>query len=394
MTWRRRYRPASFRGVPFHVEAHDTQGSRRVVVHEFAGRDDRLVQDLGRGTAATSLRAYVLGDDYDIARDNLITALEQAGPGELVHPFLGTMRVQALGYSFEEKNQDGGIAEFTISFIEAGDLVEGLRSSRAEADARAANAADATLDAAEAGYEPDTLGRPDSVLEGLVETVESFSATLESFTIAGPLEAVARYQRLVERLADGMLAVLSFPARQAVLLREAITALDAAVDSREVLLQLHLDALSQRPNLRGGTSTFASLRNKNSQAAADLFRTMHAAEAVRAAVATSWASRQDAERARDSILREIDALQLTVGDIAYQQLAELASALTAAVPGPDADLPELVELEVTVPVPAVVLSHRLYGTRTREAEIVTRNRDRIAHPGRIATGTLLEVLSA
>jgi len=394
MTWRRRYRPASFRGVPFHVEAHDTQGSRRVVVHEFPGRDDRLVQDLGRGTAATALRAYVIGDDYDIARDNLITALEQAGPGELVHPFLGTMRVQALGYSFEERNQGGGIAEFSISFIESGELVEGLRSSRAEADARAANAADTTLDAAEAGYDPNTIGQPDSVLEGLVETVESFSATLEGFSVSGPLEAVAKYQRLAERLADAMLAVISFPARQAVLVREAITSLDAAVDSREVLLQLHLDALSQTPNLRGGTSTFASLRNANSQAAADLFRTMHAAEAVRAAVATRWASRQDAERARDSILRQIDALQLTVGDTAYQQLAELASALTAALPGPDADLPELVELEVAVPVPALVLAYRLFDARAREAELIDRNRDRIAHPGRIATGTRLEVLSA
>lgn len=394
MTWRRRLRPASFRGVPFFVEAHQTAGSRRVVSHVFPGRDKPLVQDLGRGTALTALSAYVVGDDYDIARDNLLAALEQSGPGELVHPYLGTMRVQAIAWPYEESNQEGGIAKFSLSFMEAGDLEAGLRDSRAEAEARAANAADATLDAAEAGYDPDVLGRPDSMLEGLVETVESFSATLEGFSLSGPLEAVAKYQRLAERLADAVLAVISFPARQAVLVRDAITSLEAAVTSRAVRLQLHLDALSQRPQLRGGTSAFASLRNENAQQAADLFRVMHAAEAVRTAVGTTWASRQEAERARDSILREIDALQLTVGDDSYRQLGELAEALVAAVPGPDADLPELLEHEVKAPVPAVVLSYRLYGTRAREAELVERNRDRIAHPGRIATGTLLEVLSA
>jgi prophage DNA circulation protein len=394
MTWRRRYRPASFRGVPFFVEAHETQGSRRVVTHEFVGRDTPLVQDRGRGIASTALEAYVLGDDYDIARDRLLAALEQEGPGELVHPYLGTMRVQVLAHGVRETAQDGGTAKFAISFIESGELATGLRDSRAEAEARAINAADATLDAAEAGYNPNTFGQPDSVLEGIVDSVEAFSAKLESFSISGPLETVAKYQRLAERLADAMLAVISFPARQAVLLRDAITALDAAVDSRQVLLELHLDALSQTPNLRGGTSAFASLRNENAQAAADLFLTMHAAEAVRAAVATRWASRQDAERARASILLRIDTLQLTVGDMAYRALGELAAALVAALPGPDSDLPELVDLELAAPVPAVVLAYRLYDDHAREADLVARNRSRIAHPGRIATGTRLEVLSA
>lgn len=396
MSWRDRYRPASFRGVPFHVEAHEATGGRRVVVHEFPGRDTRLVQDLGRATEATSLRAYVLGEDYDDARDALLDALAQSGPGELVHPYLGTLRVQVTAYSLEESAGQGGLAVFSVGFVEAGDLAAGLLASRASAEQRAADEADAALAAGEGDYAAtaDTLRRPAQVLEGLVETVESFAATLQSFSLAGPLAAVARYRRLATRLADAVLSVLAYPAQQARLVREAITALDAAVDSRQALLGLHLDALRQRPRLRGGSSLYARLRDRNAQAAADLFRVLHAAEAVRAAVGTRWASRQDAERSRAFILTEIDALQLTVGDAAYHQLAALAAALVAAVPGPDADLPELEEVEIAAPVPAVVLAWRRYGDRGRADELVARNRTRIPHPGRIPTGARLEVLSA
>jgi len=393
MSWRDRLRPATFRGIPFRVRAHDAGGSRRVVVHEFPGRDTPLVQDLGRGTETTALQAYIVGLDYDLDRDRLLEALAERGPGELVHPYLGTLRVQVTGYQLEERTDEGGLAIINIAFVEAGDGTA-ILTSRAGSLQGADDAANGALDGAEAGYDADTFGRPDQVLEGLIATVEGFSSTLAGFSVAGPLRAVARYRRLATRLADAILAVLAFPARQATLVRQAVTELDAAVNSRQVLLGLHLDALKQRPKLRGGAGAFARLRDRNAQSAADLFRTMHAAEAVRAAIRVRWASRQDAERARGLILEEIDSLQRTVGDVAYRALNALAAQLSAALPGPDADLPELLTLTIEAPVPALVLAHRLYGTRARTDALLARNRAVIPHPGLVNTGTRLEVLSA
>jgi len=375
------------------VEAHDSTGSRRVVVHEFPGRDTPLVQDLGRGTEGTTLRAYIVGTDYDLERDRLLEALGERGPGELVNPNLGTLHVQVTAYQLEERTNEGGLAIFTIGFVEAGDGTA-ILTSRAGALQAADDAAEGALDAAEGDYGPLTVGQPDQVLEGLIGTVEGFSATLSGFSVAGPLRAVARYRRLASRLADAVLAVLAVPAEQAKLVRQAVTELDAAVNSREALLELHLAALQQRPSLRGGAGAFARLRDRNAQAASDLFRTMHVAESVSAAIRVAWPSRQDAERARSRILAEIDTLQLTVADGAYRALSALAAQLSAALPGPEADLPELVSLDVEVPVPALVLAHRLYGTRAQADPLLARNRARIPHPGLIATGTRLEVFSA
>jgi prophage DNA circulation protein len=400
LSWRDRYRTASFRGVRFHVDAHEFAGGRRTVVHEFPGRDERLVQDLGRATELVSVRAYLVGNDYDLDRDALLAALAEPGPGELVHPYLGTLTVQVTSWQCSETRQEGAIGWITIGFVEASSAVDGLSegilTSRAAAAQSAIDQADAALDVAEGAYAESVsvLGQAEQAFEGLVEVMESGAARLRSFSVGGPLEAVARWRRLATRLADSVLSVLAYPADQARLVREAVTALDAAVDSREALLRLHLSALQQRPRLRGGASAFARTRDRNTNAASALFRLLHAAEAVRAAVSIVWPSRQEAERARAAILDELDALELIAADGAHQQIAALRAALVAAVPGPDEDLPELVELEVATPVPAVVLAHRLYGDRRREGELVARNAAAIPHPGRIGTGARLEVLTA
>lgn len=386
MTWRDRYQQASFRGVPFRVDDHGAGGGRRVVIHEFAGTDQRLVQDLGRATETLALRGYVIGPDYDLQRDALLEVLGQAGPGELVHPYLGTLQVQVLGYEVSERAQDGGVATFALQFVEVG-AAPGILGTRAGARQAADSAADEALDAAEAGFDPA------AVLEGMAEEVEAFSARLQAFSLSGPLATVARYRRLASRLADAVLSVVGFPLQQARLVRQAVVDLDNAVSSRRELLALHVELLGQRPKLRGGASAFARRRDRNAQVTSDLFRAFAAAEAVRAAASVQWGSRQEAERTRERLFLELDALQLTASDAMYPRLVQLAATLGDSVPGPDADLPELLDLPIDRPVPALVLAHRLYGDRGREAELVERNRARIVHPGRIATGSTLEVLS-
>lgn len=47
MSWKNKLRPASFRGASFGVESHQTEQGRRTQVHEYPGRDDPYVEDLG-----------------------------------------------------------------------------------------------------------------------------------------------------------------------------------------------------------------------------------------------------------------------------------------------------------------------------------------------------------
>ena len=93
MAWQDRLRPASFRGVEFHVEIGAVASGRRIAQHEFPKRDEPYAEDMGRRIRRHPVTAYFIGFDYQLGRDDLIVALEEEGPGLLVHPTLGEFHV-------------------------------------------------------------------------------------------------------------------------------------------------------------------------------------------------------------------------------------------------------------------------------------------------------------
>lgn len=120
-TWRDELRPASFRGVPFHVDSDSMPVGRRTQVHEYPQRDKPLVEDLGRVTREIKLAAFVIGEDFLIKRDALLNALDKPGAGELIHPWYGRLMVTATGCSVGHERREGGMARFDLVFVEDGE---------------------------------------------------------------------------------------------------------------------------------------------------------------------------------------------------------------------------------------------------------------------------------
>lgn len=112
--------PASFRGMPFHVDVGAKVSGRRNVVHEYPKRDDPYTEDMGRRARRFQISAYVIGSFYVLERDALVAALELEGAGTLIHPTMGAMQVVCDGYSVSESREEGGMARFEIQFVEAG----------------------------------------------------------------------------------------------------------------------------------------------------------------------------------------------------------------------------------------------------------------------------------
>src|ERR1044072_7563688 len=110
--------PGSFRGVTFRVEESSLAGGRKTVPNELPGKDVGFVEVVGRRARRFTIAAYVIGDDYLLQRDALTEALEQEGPGPLVHPYHRNRRVAVLGYTGNSTVTEGGIARFTIEFAE------------------------------------------------------------------------------------------------------------------------------------------------------------------------------------------------------------------------------------------------------------------------------------
>jgi hypothetical protein len=113
-------REASFRGVPFGVlDASDSRG-RNVVIHEFPQKDQIYVEDMGRAQRKISLTAFQVGPDYASKRDALIAALEEPGPGTLVHPWLGSFYVNLISQAtITHSGGTVGYCEFKLEFVEA-----------------------------------------------------------------------------------------------------------------------------------------------------------------------------------------------------------------------------------------------------------------------------------
>ena len=118
--WRQSLVPGSFRGAQFHVEMTYKSSGRRNAVHEYPKRDDPYTEDMGRRAKRFQITAYVIGSNYQAARDALIAACEAEGPAMLVHPTMGMMMSLCDTYHCHETRQEGGMARIEMMMVEAG----------------------------------------------------------------------------------------------------------------------------------------------------------------------------------------------------------------------------------------------------------------------------------
>lgn len=197
--------PASFRGVPFEVEASGITVGRRTVVHEYPQRDRPYVEDLGRATRNITLQCFVVGSDYLEQAQALMHELEEPGPGTLIHPWLGEMEVTITSVSELQFDQGLGVASVTITATEAGDLE--FPAVTADEDTEALEAADAVeksaVDKFCEDFDLSTINDwVDSALEGsLLDAL--------NFVSAGDLGKLFDYAEGVANLADKAMALLS-----------------------------------------------------------------------------------------------------------------------------------------------------------------------------------------
>jgi prophage DNA circulation protein len=140
--WRAMLVPAMFRFAPFHVDANARSSGRRIVLHEFPKRDVPYAEDMGRKARTFPVTGYVIGPTYVVQRELLEAALEAEGPGLLILPTLlqrDSIMCQVRDYTVRETRQAGGMAEFDMQFVEAGEM---NFSTNADSQGASENAAD------------------------------------------------------------------------------------------------------------------------------------------------------------------------------------------------------------------------------------------------------------
>jgi len=123
MTILNKLQVGSFKGVPYLWKSSNLTGGRKTVTHEFPNKNIRFTEDLGLLPKTFSMEVTVSHINYIQNRDAFIVALDNQGPGELIHPTLGSLKVQVTTYTLNETISDIGNAKFSITFERTGENV-------------------------------------------------------------------------------------------------------------------------------------------------------------------------------------------------------------------------------------------------------------------------------
>ena len=386
---------ASFRGVPFFVEASERSGGRRVVVHEFPGRDDPFIEDLGGRARKFRIEGYVIGADYVAQRDRLLAALEdEEGPGQLVHPYYGLKTAIGETTSTRETRAEGGWAAISIEFCEAPaqtptpQIVDDLPAKVSDAADVAQIATNAQL-----ATDYDASGLPSFALASCSAAISKAAGFVGSHLAAAvsDTQELASLNGTLNTIVAQSLALARSPATLLTQVRTAIaTIVTTIADSPgavyDALVAAYGEALAT-PVI--GSTTTRQREASNQTALVAGLRRVIAIEAARLAPTVPYASIEDATAARDQVAAILDEQAATAGDTAYPALVDLRAQVMRAVPGSDA-FPRVTAISRRGALPSLVLAYQLYGSVDLEPDVVARNR--VQHPGFIAGA--LKVLSS
>ncbi len=386
-----------FRGVPFECRSHQVRAGRRVAGHRFPFRESGYQEDLGREDREFTLEAYLVGDDVDRQRERLLAALETPGPGELVHPWLGTLWVVAKPGSISEKRATRRLVELQLTFTEAGEPSQ--PSLRLPGRATAAAALQVLEEAAgiiltERLY---SRGLPGFVKEDTARQIEAIAVAAElSLGVMPPLpETVSRRERgaqlaiagrRIDRLFGAATRLAGEPADLPLLLRPVLAALGglAGRDPRGIAAIEHgfrAYGLGQPPiapttvNRRrqaerrdwiGLGTRMMALSTGFTLAGRVRPRTYAEAVALRSRLA-DWA---DEERRVASRLRD---------DAAWAAIGSAETSALDILSGFGGTLAPVRSVRLARPQPSLVVAYREFGNARRAQDLVARNG--IIHPG-------------
>lgn len=389
MSWRDNLRPASFRGVAFKVDGHEFSTGRRGQQHEYPQRDKPYFEDLGRKSRDLTIDAYVIGDDYMIVRDRLISACETKGPGALVHPFLGSIDVVCTDCRVSERVNEGRMARFSLSFVEAGEIrfpTESVDTSSA-VSGRAASLISAAQDSFSDTYA--VSGLPGFVADSAEDAGQSLADSISVLDASsGTLEAVDDFVlelptlvRSPSGFASGISDLVATAALSASNPAKAMQSLSAfAVDTSGIPITT-ATRIQQAANLDSITSIVRRVALSNEAIALASIDFDSYQDAM--ARMQNFVGRVESEivngpsQANDTTYLAMDALRAAVVNDIKSRSGSLARITTKTAP----------DLE-----PALVTAYELYEDATRDAELISRNG--IRHPSFIPPSRALEVLSS
>jgi prophage DNA circulation protein len=388
--------PCSFRGVPFFAVSTANTFGRRIAQHQFPKYDIPYMEDMGRRAREFAIQGFVIGRNWELARNELITACETPQAGTLQHPDYGQFEAICESCAVTE-SRVGALfrSDFELRFVESGkneipqpvvNFALQIRNAIADIYALVNDAL--------------TLAYVVSKLPGTLKSVfTTFMGTATAPTRSIPNNAVQRRLAQLDStdiensatvarlLAIPPAITAEFVARN---LREAsgsITTAPPVGDSSPITPYQAMTLLEQliavESLLPVGNTPKKRLLRQSIRAAEVALKTSAAVEITRA---ITYIDFQSLDEAQEAWLRALANLDTVMGlaaaenmDVVYRQLSRQKARLGDDIAERAPTLDRIVYRAVHQPLPALVIAYREYGDVAQEQAIVSRNR--IRHPG-------------
>lgn len=425
MAWKHELRPASFRGVPFLVDSSDQKLGRRAVQTEYPGRDEPYPEDMGRRAWGDTIKAFVLGDDHLQQAARLAAALNSFGPGELVHPFLGTRLVQIGEVSLSHSSREGGKSTFSIEVMEAGPAQ--TPSINANTDIALVGACTEAQDTLNQDFldKYSISALPQGLVDelavhyndalNLLAPVRASMAT--GVTMAEQVASIAALledpDALLYQLQTDVYAMFGLPppAELDALLSSGGTTFSVqsasgstAVEAQSMPFtysvapsaQQTQDVLNRLPSVESTRIVPAHLtpsRQQQVETQDQLLDLLQGTVVITSGVASAevvYRDRNQAADVQDAFLGALEQAELQASDTLYAALQDVKVSMLDDLSRRGAGLPSVITLTPSSTLPALVQAYRLYQDATREEELVSRNG--LQHPSFVPAGEPLEVI--
>lgn len=402
MTEQRDYRPASFRGVPFHVATDESEFGRRGEHHELPRRDKGYFEDLGQKDPGFTVDAYLVGPTYADQRDKLIKACNQAGLGELVHPYLGVKQVVCTALKVRHDKRQRRMVTLSITFLETG--AEPQAVAQPMRGDRIFSAADAAQQSAIEDFSSsfDISGQPGFVsdeltadlsagldqVEGLGNLLMSGRSAVSAATSA--TDPRSAFLRALSSLRGTSLYEPLNLAGRAFTLYGSLSGL-SGYGSTSYGTSRSLWSFGSGLSPVAATTSTRAVQASSQTALASLLERAAIIEAGRSIPDYSFDSYDQAVAVRSEFSDRIEAeLTATQSDDVFRTLSSLRAAVSNDVRDRATSLARVSTITPATTLPALLVAYDAFEDLDQAEAIATRNR--IRHPGFVPGGQPLEVL--
>lgn len=468
-TWRdklvwddKTYHLASFRGAKFYVETTNTEVGRRNVIHQYPYRDLPYVEDLGQDADIFAVNGYIIQSkrnsyNHFPERNKLIEALRTKGSGTLIHPFYGNLEVNVTGKSSisESLSRDGGIAKFTMTFVQSGvnkypsQVVDPIGSVDKVAKDTFNSCADSAANQYDyASRSENTMTNDLTSFKGMTKSVLSkikspvsgslakAATAIDDYTIADYIDTGVNLVNMVTGVLNNPLSLIGIPSSIikgdigtwsaeyiGSILEYPINKISPGLGTSLVRAFIAIKDFgkaigSSSASNYGGTVSVKSVSSPttaretlNQQVLINTVKSISMINAVKVGIRTEYTSYEDANKICELVSDTIDEILTDFGDEAartdfddydlnyevddvFIALDKMKSAFVLGMKQIGANLADVVNYKVPpVVTPAIVLAYNKYKDISRDEEIVNRNLTIADHPGFLPEGQEVEILS-